>query len=172
MFLVFDTLRHFAKSEATIFLENRINSSGTLSQKACGCQETKTVKFKHGFVCMCWFVFYLRVSVFVCKWLREIKNHCLQLVRPPLLVPAAVRKSNAPLFLLSAPVTTCGFLTRSFVMKCCDGLFRAPRYGDKMSETFKSFQHLNENHLIGLLNREEWLIELIMQTLNVTCLKQ
>ena len=36
----------------------------------------------------------------MCVWkaLAGIESHCLQLVRPPLLLSAAVRKSNAPLF--------------------------------------------------------------------------
>lgn len=36
----------------------------------------------------------------MCVWkaLAGIESHCLQLVRPPLLPSAAVRKSNAPLF--------------------------------------------------------------------------
>lgn len=70
-------------------------------------------------VCVC--VLLVCVCVSVCKSLAGIKSHCLQLVHPPLPPLCSceeIKRSSFPP--LSASVTTCWCLIRSFVVKRSD----------------------------------------------------
>lgn len=123
----------FTTGEQFVNRHKHTQSGYTLSLRACCCP-WRELKHKRAKVCVCvcccalvcvcmhvcMCLRFVSECVFVCKSLGGIKSHCLQLVHPPLLLSAAVRKSNTPLFPLSASVATCWCLIRSFMVKRSD----------------------------------------------------